>query len=169
MPSAHAADNSGSSTNHTGATTNGHHDDEHTPPKTSARSNAAHQSSANSSPTRSAVLAKHDSRHRFEIMRKLGSGTYGKVSLAYDHKLNREVAVKLIKKSAIENKQDLVRIKREIRIMSLLKHPHIVEIYEGECPIALLYRVGVPSALHSLATAASRSVKSICVIAGHTV
>lgn len=33
-----------------------------------------------------------DSKHRFEILRKLGSGTYGKVSLAYDHKLQREVS-----------------------------------------------------------------------------
>ena len=61
-------------------------------------------------------LSKKDIKHRFEITSKLGSGTYGKVSLAYDHKTDREVAVKLIKKSAIENKQDLVRIRREIRV-----------------------------------------------------
>lgn len=36
----------------------------------------------------------------------------------------------MIKKSAIENKQDLIRIRREIRIMSMLKHPNIIEIYE---------------------------------------
>ncbi|KAI6216188.1 hypothetical protein M3Y99_01835200 [Aphelenchoides fujianensis] len=71
-----------------------------------------------------------DIKHRFEITKKLGSGTYGKVSLAYDHKTEREVAVKLIKKSAIENKQDLIRIRREIRIMSMLKHPNIIQIYE---------------------------------------
>ncbi|CAJ0931157.1 unnamed protein product, partial [Mesorhabditis belari] len=69
-------------------------------------------------------------KHRFEIVKKLGSGTYGKVSLAYDHKMDREVAVKLIKKSAIENKADLVRIRREIRIMSALNHPNIIQIYE---------------------------------------
>ncbi|KHJ84117.1 kinase domain protein [Oesophagostomum dentatum] len=40
------------------------------------------------------------------------------------------VAVKLIKKSAIENKADLVRIRREIRIMSALNHPNIIQIYE---------------------------------------
>lgn len=71
-----------------------------------------------------------DMKHRFEITAKLGSGTYGKVSLAYDHQTEREVAVKLIKKSAIENKQDLIRIRREIRIMSMLKHPNIIQIYE---------------------------------------
>ncbi len=31
-------------------------------------------------------------KHRFEITKKLGSGTYGKVSLAYDHKTEREVS-----------------------------------------------------------------------------
>lgn len=51
-----------------------------------------------------------------------------------------QVAVKLIKKSAIENKQDLVRIKREIRIMSALKHPHVIEIYEGKSLGRLLAR-----------------------------
>lgn len=35
---------------------------------------------------------KGDIKHRFEIIRKLGSGTYGKVSLAYDHKNEREVS-----------------------------------------------------------------------------
>uniref|UniRef100_A0AC35U8B5 Protein kinase domain-containing protein n=1 Tax=Rhabditophanes sp. KR3021 TaxID=114890 RepID=A0AC35U8B5_9BILA len=73
---------------------------------------------------------KQDIKHRFEITKKLGSGTYGKVSLAFDHKTDREVAVKLIKKSAIENKADLVRIRREIRIMSALQHPNIIQIYE---------------------------------------
>uniref|UniRef100_A0A0N4W316 Protein kinase domain-containing protein n=1 Tax=Haemonchus placei TaxID=6290 RepID=A0A0N4W316_HAEPC len=41
-----------------------------------------------------------------------------------------QVAVKLIKKSAIENKADLVRIRREIRIMSALHHPNIIQIFE---------------------------------------
>lgn len=76
------------------------------------------------------AASKLDIKHRFEITAKLGSGTYGKVSLAYDHKTESEVAVKLIKKSAIENKQDLIRIRREIRIMSMLKHPNIIQIYE---------------------------------------
>ncbi|KAI6221291.1 NUAK family SNF1-like kinase 1 [Aphelenchoides fujianensis] len=79
-----------------------------------------------------------DIKHRFEITKKLGSGTYGKVSLAYDHKTEREVAVKLIKKSAIENKQDLIRIRREIRIMSMLKHPNIIQIYENKDKIILV-------------------------------
>ncbi|VDM75642.1 unnamed protein product [Strongylus vulgaris] len=34
--------------------------------------------------------AKKEVKHRFEITKKLGSGTYGKVSLAFDHKFERE-------------------------------------------------------------------------------
>ncbi|XP_022254820.1 uncharacterized protein LOC106470502, partial [Limulus polyphemus] len=40
------------------------------------------------------------------------------------------VAIKTIKKSKIENEQDLVRIRREIQIMSSVQHPHIIHIYE---------------------------------------
>ncbi|GIZ00343.1 NUAK family SNF1-like kinase 1 [Caerostris extrusa] len=43
---------------------------------------------------------------------------------------NRVVAVKTIKKNKIENEQDLIRIRREIQIMSSIQHPHIAHIYE---------------------------------------
>jgi len=36
--------------------------------------------------------SKDGTGHRFEIIKKLGSGTYGKVSLAVDHKNEREVS-----------------------------------------------------------------------------
>lgn len=38
---------------------------------------------------------KGEIKHRFEITKKLGSGTYGKVSLAYDHKTEKEVKIEL--------------------------------------------------------------------------
>lgn len=43
-------------------------------------------------PLAGAEPGKRDIKHRFEITKKLGSGTYGKVSLAYDHKTEREVS-----------------------------------------------------------------------------
>ena len=43
-----------------------------------------------------------------------------------------QVAIKTIKKSKIETEADLVRIRREIQIMSSVHHPHIIHIYEGK-------------------------------------
>lgn len=43
----------------------------------------------------------------------------------------QEVAIKTIKKSKIEAEADLVRIRREVQIMSSVKHPNIIHIYEG--------------------------------------
>lgn len=136
---------------------------------------------------------QHRLKQRFEIKKKLGQGTYGRVSLAINKETGQEVswlneslkcptpnhnwssslwyyfslskpwaealietllrdefpsysqpqykhyfrifllqvAIKTIKKSKIESDQDLVRIRREIQIMSSIQHPHIIHIYEG--------------------------------------
>ena len=42
------------------------------------------------------------------------------------------MAIKTIKKSKIETEADLIRIRREIQIMSSVQHPNIIHIYEGE-------------------------------------
>ncbi|GFS58476.1 NUAK family SNF1-like kinase 1 [Nephila pilipes] len=73
---------------------------------------------------------KHRLKQRFDVQRKLGQGTYGKVQLAINRETGQEVAVKTIKKNKIENEQDLIRIRREIQIMSSIQHPHITHIYE---------------------------------------
>ncbi|XP_072940801.1 uncharacterized protein Nuak isoform X2 [Epargyreus clarus] len=76
----------------------------------------------------------HDHRlrlkQRFDIVRKLGQGTYGKVQLGINKKTGQEVAIKTIKKCKIESEADLIRIRREVQIMSSVRHPNIVHIYE---------------------------------------
>ena len=42
------------------------------------------------------------------------------------------MAIKTIKKSKIETEADLIRIRREIQIMSSVQHPNIIHIYEGD-------------------------------------
>lgn len=69
-------------------------------------------------------------KQRFTVIRKLGKGTYGKVQLAINKETGQEVAIKTIKKTKIENEQDLQRVRREIQIMSSIEHPHIIHIYE---------------------------------------
>lgn len=51
----------------------------------------------------------------------------------------QEVAIKTIKKSKIEAEADLVRIRREVQIMSSVQHPNIIHIYEGIYPYIYLY------------------------------
>lgn len=46
-----------------------------------------------------------------------------------------QVAIKSIRKEKIKDEQDMVHIRREIEIMSSLRHPHIISIYEGESPV----------------------------------
>lgn len=43
-----------------------------------------------------------------------------------------QVAIKSIRKEKIKDDQDMVHIRREIEIMSSLRHPHIISIYEGD-------------------------------------
>ena len=43
-----------------------------------------------------------------------------------------KVAIKTIKKSKIETEADLIRIRREIQIMSSVQYPNIIHIYEGQ-------------------------------------
>lgn len=69
--------------------------------------------------------------NRFDIIKKLGQGTYGKVQLGINKESGQEVAIKTIKKCKIEAEADLVRIRREVQIMSSVQHPNIIHIYEG--------------------------------------
>ncbi|XP_010896495.1 NUAK family SNF1-like kinase 1 [Esox lucius] len=73
---------------------------------------------------------KHNLKHRYELLETLGRGTYGKVKKAIERHSGREVAIKSIRKEKIKDEQDMVHIRREIEIMSSLKHPHIISIYE---------------------------------------
>ncbi|XP_046340332.2 NUAK family SNF1-like kinase 1 [Haliotis rufescens] len=72
--------------------------------------------------------SRHNLKHRFELVKTLGEGTYGKVKLGIERNTGEQVAIKYIKKTKIHDETDLNRIRREIGILSSLKHPHIVNI-----------------------------------------
>jgi BR serine/threonine kinase len=66
--------------------------------------------------------------------RTLGSGTTGKVKIAvHQSDPNQYAAVKIIKKSQFDVRPDLQRkIRREVALMKLLDHPHLLKLY-GVC------------------------------------
>jgi WD40 repeat protein len=78
----------------------------------------------------------------------LGRGAFGRVFLAYDPRLHREVAVKVPRLDVLADAELRGRFHREARAAAGLDHPHIVPVYEaGEvgpvCYIASAYCPGV--------------------------
>lgn len=73
---------------------------------------------------------RHNLKNRFQLLKTLGEGTYGKVKLAVEKSCGEQVAIKYIKKTKIVDGADLARIRREIQILSSLRHSHVVNIRE---------------------------------------
>ena len=67
---------------------------------------------------------------RYEIRSLLGVGGMGEVYLAYDSKLRRQVALKLLPAELTGNKDRLARFEREAYAASSLNHPNIMTIHE---------------------------------------
>jgi serine/threonine protein kinase/TolB-like protein/Tfp pilus assembly protein PilF len=66
----------------------------------------------------------------YEIRSLLGQGGMGEVYLAYDSRLRRQVAIKLLPLEFTENKARLARFEREAYAASSLNHPNILTIHE---------------------------------------
>jgi serine/threonine protein kinase len=66
----------------------------------------------------------------YEIREKLGSGGMGSVYLAFDTRLNRNVALKVLALSPSEGTDGATRLLREAQAASALNHPNIVTVYE---------------------------------------
>lgn len=63
-------------------------------------------------------------------MRTLGKGSFGKVKEALHVMSGEKIAIKILEKSRIKKDDDLVRIRREINILSKVHHPNIIQLYE---------------------------------------
>lgn len=67
---------------------------------------------------------------RYRFTRKLGQGTYGSVYLALDVDLQRNVAIKLPSKKALERLVDLQSYLIEAQNIAALDHPNIVPVFD---------------------------------------
>lgn len=67
---------------------------------------------------------------RFQLLERVGQGSFGAVWRARDTQLDRIVALKVPHEHAVECGLDLERIGREARVAAQLRHPGIVRLYE---------------------------------------
>ena len=66
----------------------------------------------------------------FVVLRKLGEGAMGIVYAAYDTRLDRRVALKLVRRDRPERGDSHGRVLREAQGLARLSHPNVVQIYE---------------------------------------
>ncbi|KAL3844641.1 hypothetical protein ACJIZ3_002044 [Penstemon smallii] len=66
----------------------------------------------------------------YKLGKTLGIGSFGKVKIA-EHALTRhKVAVKILNRKKIKNMDMEEKVRREIKILRLFMHPHIIRLYE---------------------------------------
>jgi serine/threonine protein kinase len=72
--------------------------------------------------------------HRYSVSKLIGEGGMGKVFLGYDHKLDREVAIKVLAEDdeASETKKANAarRFYREAKLLAALNHPNIIRLFD---------------------------------------
>ena len=67
---------------------------------------------------------------RYEILSKVGAGGMSDVYKAKDHKLNRFVAVKVLKPEFREDTTFIRKFKSEAQAAAVLTHPNIVNVFD---------------------------------------
>jgi serine/threonine protein kinase len=65
---------------------------------------------------------------RYRLEREIGAGAMGVVHAAFDHALERRIALKVLRGTATFGARD--RLLREARAMARLAHPNVVTVYE---------------------------------------
>jgi serine/threonine protein kinase len=82
----------------------------------------------------SEVWAKgsHGTLGRFQLRELLGDGASGQVYQAYDPRLDRDVALKVLRQ-ADPGERVMERFFREARAAARLEHPNIVAVYDAGC------------------------------------
>lgn len=66
----------------------------------------------------------------YRLAKTLGIGSFGKVKLA-EHKLTgHKVAIKILNKKKVKHMDMDEKVRREIKILRLFMHPHIIRLYE---------------------------------------
>ena len=71
-----------------------------------------------------------DCLKNYQFLKTIGEGTFGKVKLSLHLLTNEYVAIKILEKSRITDKDELERVEKEIKYLKLFDHPNIIQLYE---------------------------------------
>ncbi|KAG6420943.1 hypothetical protein SASPL_117489 [Salvia splendens] len=66
----------------------------------------------------------------YKLGKTLGIGSFGKVKIAEHALTGHKVAVKILNRKKIKNMDMEEKVRREIKILRLFMHPHIIRLYE---------------------------------------
>jgi serine/threonine-protein kinase len=66
----------------------------------------------------------------YRVVEEVGRGGMGVVYRAHDLRLERDVALKVIRSGALTSRNSRERFRREALLLSKLSHPHIAQIYD---------------------------------------
>jgi 5'-AMP-activated protein kinase catalytic alpha subunit len=66
----------------------------------------------------------------YRIGKTLGIGSFGKVKIAEHILTGHKVAIKILNRRKIRSMEMEEKVKREIKILRLFMHPHIIRLYE---------------------------------------
>jgi 5'-AMP-activated protein kinase, catalytic alpha subunit len=75
-------------------------------------------------------MSKPKSIGHYTLGPKIGSGTFGYVRRGIHTVTGQPVAVKILEKDRICDASDVERVSREIHILKMIRHPHIIQLYE---------------------------------------
>lgn len=73
---------------------------------------------------------RNNPNFRYAIVKTLGEGSFGKVKLAEHLVTKQKVALKIISRKMMQNNDMAFRVEREIQYLKLLRHPHIIKLFE---------------------------------------
>src|SRR6476660_3104863 len=67
----------------------------------------------------------------YEIASSLGAGGMGEVFRAWDTRLNRDVALKVLPKDFVADADRLRRFEQEVKTLAALNHPNVLVIHDA--------------------------------------
>lgn len=76
------------------------------------------------------ALSKGETVGQYQILDRVGQGGMATVYRAYHKRLDRQVAIKFIHQSFMQDRNFIGRFEREARIIANLEHPNIMPIYD---------------------------------------